>query len=375
MAVTSRQDTLQKAIHDHSESATGQMAKLAEDQQKMQGGLDALTATTNQTAQDVTGVTTRQDALQTALQDYSGSTTAQTAKLAENQQRIQTGIDALTATTGQTVQDVAKVAELQDALQKAVQNYSESSTAQTAKLAEDQRKMQSGIDALAATASQTAKDVTDVAAQQDALQKAIADYSESAARQLAFLTESQQKMQSGLDTVTASSGQTAHDVAALGDAQAKSEQNAQTGRTEVIGRLETIAQDQQGWVQRFDAAQARIQTMAEGIAALDQQLGKLQGALQTGIQDATTALGTGGQQRQQFEAKVAQDIQAVMEAISQLRQAQAQLQEQMGQVQKSTQNQAETLKATLEQIKQPPAEVKVSDTANKAEPVTVQTGQ
>ncbi len=101
--------------------------------------------------------------------------------------------------------------------------------------------------------------------------------------------------------------------------------------------------------------------MADSIATLDQQLGKLQGSLQTGVQNTTTLLDANGQQRQQFEAKIAQDVQAMIDAIAQLRQTQAQLQEQMSQVQKSTQSQAETLKATIEQIKQPPVEAKVSD--------------
>ena len=83
-----------------------------------------------------------------------------------------------------------------------------------------------------------------------------------------------------------------------------------------------------------------------------------------------------GKQRQQFEAKVAQDVQAMIDAIAQLRQTQALLQEQMSQVQKSTQSQADTLKATIEQIKrQPPVEVKVSDSAKPVEPAVVETGE
>ena len=72
---------------------------------------------------------------------------------------------------------------------------------------------------------------------------------------------------------------------------------------------------------------------------------------------------------------ITQDVQAMIDAIAQLRQTQAQLQEQVGQVHKSTQSQAETLKAAIDQIKQPPAELKVSDAAKKAEPAIVQTGE
>jgi hypothetical protein len=52
----------------------------------------------------------------------------------------------------------------------------------------------------------------------------------------------------------------------------------------------------------------------------------------------------------------------------------------MSQVQKNTQNQADTLKTTIEQLKaapaqQPPVAVKVSDSAKPAEPAVVQTGE
>jgi chromosome segregation ATPase len=210
---------------------------------------------------------------------------------------------------------------------------------------------------------------------QDAIAKAIQSHDESAAGRIAQLGDGQQKMQSGLDAVATTVGQTIRDIAALNENQAKSEQTAQVGREQVAVSLAEIARNQQGWIERFDAAQAKVQAMADSIATLDQQLGKLQGALQTGVQSTATLLDANGQQRQQFEAKIAQDVQAMIEAISQLRQAQAQLQEQMGQVHKSTQTQAETLKSAIDQIKQPAVEAKVSDAVKPVEPAVVQTGE
>jgi len=374
-AVAARQDALQTAIQGYSDATTGQIAMLAEDQQKTQAGLDTVAATTSQTAQDVTAVAGRQDALQTAVQNYSDATTGQIATLAESQQKTQASIDTVAVTTSQTAQDVTAVAARQDALQTAIQGYSDATTGQIATLAESQQKIQTGLDTVAATTSQTAQDVTTVTARQDALRTAIQGYSDVTVAQMTAFAENQQKMQVGLDTVTTTTGQTALDVATVSEGQAKTEQNAQAGRVEVSAKLEAIAQDQQGWLQRFDATQARIQAMADGIALLDQQIVKLQGTLQTSIQNTTTAADANGQQRQQFEAKIVQDVQAMLDAIAQLRQAQAQLQEQMGQVHKTTQSQAETLKATLDQIKQPPAEVKVSEAANPPQPVVVQSGQ
>ena len=373
--IADKQSTLQKAVRGYGESTTAQMGALVQNQQRMQAGLDAVVATTDQTATDVTGVAARQDALKNAIQGYSDSTAARMATLAQNQQKIQTGLDTVAATSGQTATDVTSIAAGQDTIQKAIHSNSELTASQIAAIAEKQQEMQTGLDAVAATTTQSAADVTGVAARQDALQKAVQGYSDSTIAQIGTVAESQKKMQSSLDTVATTTGQTARDVVTLGEAQARSEQGAQAGRAEVAGRLEAIAQDQQSWLQRFDATQARIQAMADSIATLDEQLGKLQGTLQTGAQSATAAADANDQQRQQFEAKIAQDVQAMIDAIAQLRQAQAQLQEQMSQVQRTTQNQAETLKATLDQIKQPPAEVKVSGAASGVESMTVQTGE
>jgi chromosome segregation ATPase len=310
------------------------------------------------------------------------------ATLAGNQQKMQNGVDTLTATTAQTALDLIGMTSRQEAIRKAIRDHRDSATGQMTKLAENQQQMQSGMGVLTATAGQTALDVTEVANRQDAIRKAIRNHDESASGGIAKLKEGQQQMQTGLDTVTATTGQMARDVVALNETQARSEQTAQAGRVEVAATLAEIAQTQQGWLQRFDTAQTRIQAMADGITTLDEQLARLQGTLQAGVESTTTLLDTNGQQRQQFEIRMAQDVQAMIDAMAQLRQTQAQLQEQMSQVQKSTQSQAETLKATIDQIKatpnadgrgwelpQPPAEIKVSDAAKPAESAVVQTGE
>jgi chromosome segregation ATPase len=373
--VAKRQDAIQKSIQSHNESATAQIAGLAESHRKTHSSMDILTATTGQTATDVIEMTRRQDGLQRSMQNYAEATGSQMATLAGNQQKLQSGMDTLTATAAQTALDVISVTSRQETLQKAIQDHSNASAAQMGKLAQSQQHTQSGVDALTAVAGQTAVDVIEITNRQDGLRKAMQSHDETVGGRIAKLSESQEKVQTGLEAVTATTGRTVRDVVALSEAQARSEQTAQAGRVEVAAKLTEIAQAQQGWLQRFDTAQASIQAMADGIATLDQQFARLRGALQAGVQSTTNLLDANGKQRQQFEAGVAQDMKAMIEAIAQLRQAQAQLQEQMSQVQKSTQSQAETLKATIDQIKQPPAEIKVSDAAKPVEPVVVQTGE
>jgi chromosome segregation ATPase len=371
---------LNRTIRAGNDTIVTRTAALADNQKTLGSQLDVLTATTSQTATDVIGASDRQNALAGMVRAYSDSATGHMAKLAENQQRMQSDLEVLTATAGQTALDVIEAAERQTRFAKAVQSHNDSTDVRMAKLDENQQKMQSGLDAVAATSQQTAQDLVAVTGQQDALALAIQSHDESVIGRIAKLDENQQKTQGGIETVATTAGQAVRDIATLSEIQGKSDQTAQAGRSEVTVRLTEIAQGQQSWIERFDAAQTRIQALADGIATLDQQVARLQGVLQTGAATTSAALDANGQQRQQFEAKIAQDVQAMIDALSQLRQTQAQLQEQMSQVHKSTQNQADTLKTTIEQLKaaptqQPPVEVKVGDATKLVEPVVVQTGE
>jgi chromosome segregation ATPase len=251
--------------------------------------------------------------------------------------------------------------------------------------------MQSSLNTLTATAGQTALDVLAMTARQEAVRAALQSHNETTGTQIARLADTQQQMQSGLDTITAITGQASLDTLAMSNRQGELGQAVQAGRQEMAGKLAVMAQDQQNWSSRLDAAQAKVGTIAGSIAALEQQITKLQEALQTGLQGTTATLGATSQQRQQFEAKVGQDIQTVIDSLAQLRQTQTSLQEQLTQVQKSTQGQADSIRSVIEQIKttpnmdgrvterltnvqdrvgaseskQPPAEVRISAAAEK----------
>lgn len=367
---------LNRSIKAGNDEVIARTTTLAQNQQTLGGQLDVLTATAGQTAMDVLTMNDNQSRLGQTLQGGLANLDSRTTVLGENQQHMQGSLEILTATAGQTAADVLAVNEGQARLGQTLQSGLTNLDSRMITAGESQQRMQGSLDALTTLAGQTADDVAAAANnRQDAIAKAIQSHDESTAGRITQLGDNQQKTQSELDAVATTLGQTARDITALNENQARSEQTAQAGREQVAASLAEIARNQQGWIERFDAAQARVQAMADSIATLDQQLGKLQGTLQTGVQSTATLLDVNGQQRQQFEAKIAQDVQAMIEAIAQLRQVHVQLQEQMSQVQKSTQNQAETLKTTIDQIKQPIPEAKVSDAVKSAQPVVVQTGE
>jgi chromosome segregation ATPase len=293
-------------------------------------------------------------------------------------QAVKAGLADLGARTDKIATEVTAVNAGQNSLKDTLNHQGQTVSGQMAKIADGQQQMQSSLNTLTATTGQTALDVIAMTARQNAIRTALQSHDEAASAQMAKLADHQQQMQSGLDTVTAVTGQASLDTLTLNNGQGQLGQAVQAGRQETAAKLAAMAQDQQNWSNRLDAAQAKIATIADSIAALEQQIGKLQGVLQTSIQGTATIVGATSQQRMQFEAKVSQDVQAVIDSLAQLRQTQSLLQEQITQVQRSTQGQADSIRSAIEQMKPAPsvtehvrdngpapAEIKISAAAEK----------
>jgi chromosome segregation ATPase len=361
-AVAEHQSALREAVQQNDAAANERLAHLADGQGRMQDSMNTIAATTGQTAQDVTAVAQQQNTLREAVQQNHATVSGQMTRLADGQQQVQTGVSTITATSGQTALDVAAVAKQQNTLAEAVQQNHAAVSGQMTRLADGQQQVQNGLDIITATTGQTALDVLAATQQQDTLRQTLQQDNAAINGQMAGLAQAQQQMQTGVDTITATTGQTALDGIAMSNSQTRMEQAMQAGRAELVAKLGGLAQEQQNLPQRLETVQARVNALADGVAALDQRLAALQGTLQTSIDGLKANLASEGEKRLQAEAKVIQDLQAVVEAVAQLRQTQASLREQVTQAQRDTRTPAETIEPAAEQPKpQPPTEVKVSD--------------
>lgn len=340
--IRAEQASLQDTLKANHEAVKSQMTQLSGGQQQLEGQLDVLTATEGQTALDVI-----------ALGDSQ-------SKLG---QAAQTGIAGLSERTDKMNADLRAVAAEQGSAHKALRDQGEAMSSRIAGLADNQEQMQSSLDAVMATAGQTALDVIGMASGQDALAQNLQSHNTAVAGRFADLANGQQQTHSGLDAVVATSGQTALDVIGLNEGQARLTNMVRTDRQELAARLTELVQSQQQWAQRLDAAQANGQTITVSIATLEQHLAKLQESLQPSLDGLTSQVGASGQGRAQFETKVNQDIQVIVDAVSQLRQQQASLTDEMQQIQRRTQSQTQDIITAIQQLKQPPADVRVSDSA------------
>ncbi len=339
-SVTTLQQSLYEAVKAHQDSVVPKLAEVA--------------ATTQQTARDVTSLNNGQAALQQSIQASNAALTARAAEFLESQQALRSRIDNLGQATQQVASDVARMTAGQNALHQTLKTHSDKADQQAASLANVQEEIRTNLDTLTATAGQTALDILAVTTRQDAIQAALKSHNETTGAQMTQLADNQQQIQNSLDTVTATAGQTSLDAITLNNSQGRLGQAVQAGRQEMADRLADMTQGQQKWSERLDAAQAKVATIGDSVAALEQRITKLQELLQASIQGTTALVGTTSQQRLQFEAKVSQDMQAVIDSLAQLRQTQTSLQEQITQVQKSTQGQADSLRSVIEQMKTSP---------------------
>ena len=133
------QNSLQDTLNRQGQALSGQMAKMADSQQQMQSGLDALTATTGQTALDVLAMTAQQDAVRAALQSHAEASRTQMTTLADNQQQMQGSLDTVTAITGQASLDALALNNNQGQLGQAVQTGRQEMASRLAVLAQEQQ--------------------------------------------------------------------------------------------------------------------------------------------------------------------------------------------------------------------------------------------
>ena len=334
------QDTLLQAITSHNEATAHQFAQLAEGQDDLQGYLDIVTATAGQTALDL-------------------NTMGQTQTRLER--NVAASLNALDQQTGQMTADLQAVTSAQKELQNSLKHHDQSVTEQVAGVVKGQEQIRTGLDTATATAGQTALDVIAVASKQETLEQSLQNHNVALGNQLTKLNDKQESMQACLDTVTATTGQVALDVISVDQGQAKLAEAIQADRQEVTARLAELARDRQQWSQRLDAAQANMETVAGSILTLEQRLASLQGTMQENLDGVATLLDADGNDRHEFETQLRQELQAMMESVSRLRETQTSLQKQIQQIQNTTQGQTDDILSAIEQLQRKPSDLRLSD--------------
>ena len=342
-----RQSESVQANHD---AVVARLTETAQAQQDLQSGLDILSATTAQVGLDVLTLDDKQTRQSASVQANHEALLDELVAAANGRQQILGDLDVITATASQIGLDVIALDGKQDSLAQAVQAGQEDFAPKLVTLTDNQQQLQSGLDTLATTTTQVALDVLTLNDDQAKQGQALEATRQTLSSQIETVAQGQQQLQGNLDAVTVTANQLAADVTTLDDNQGRIEQAVEANRQELALKLAEIAQGQQQWLARFDAAEAKVATMTAGISALEERVSKLQGTLQTSLQDLSTLLDTETQQRATFQDSVRQDMRSVTDSVAQLREIQAGLAEHIQRVQDSTLTRTGDILSALEEL-------------------------
>ncbi|NLT76248.1 MAG: hypothetical protein GXX98_06970 [Planctomycetes bacterium] len=340
-----------QAMQNNQQQLVARLDATTQGQRQIGESLETIAATTTQTALDVLAVNDSQRQQIETAQANQQQLVARLDATTQGQRQIGENLETIAATTTQTALDVLTVNDSQRQQIETAQANQQQLVARLDATTQGQQRIGESLDTVAATTTQVARDVLAGNDSQSQQAQAIQAGQQTLASELATVAQGQQRMQGHLDTIAADTTQVAREVATVGDNQTRLEQAFETNRQELVLRLTQIAQGQQEWLARFDAAQANIETMATGIASLEKRVASLQGTLQDSLNDLNTLLDASQQRRAQFEETLRSDVQFMGDSLVQLRQAQSTLENQLQQMHNSSENQTEDLLTAIEQLR------------------------
>lgn len=374
-SLAATQSAMQKRQQSNHEALTNQLTAVTENQQYAKEHLDTITTTAVQLSLDVLTIGEAQASMEQAAQTNHNASTTAMAALAKGHQNLQGNIEKVAAVTDQVVREVSTLGESQDKLERALDNSRNEFATALGSITQDQKTMLGHLDNAATVADNTTRQISALGTKQDAMEQAIEGTRTEFTAALGSVTQGQWAMQGHLDKVSAAAEQVALNVAGIDQNQTELAQIVKANRDELVAKLDGIAQDQQQWLTRFDAAEAKIDAMTAGITALEQRVTKLQGTLQTSLADISSLLDARAEERSQFEETVGQDVQNLTQSVSELANVQANLTENVRQVQDTQHQQTQNILSVLKQLQEKVDSAAVEPTTefetSKAEPQEV----
>jgi len=159
------------------------------------------------------------------------------------------------------------------------------------------------------------------------------------------------RIETEISNVRAGTVQVAADLAALADAHAKLEENAQNDRQRADAKVSVLEQGLLKQREQIVAAAGNVRELTASVGALEENLVKLQSFLQNDIQNLADVIKVVGQGQIEFEDNVERRIGELVGSMGLLEQSQAALRKQAEETARSNQAMISNLAATLDQLK------------------------
>ncbi len=155
-SMASDQKALQETTRTNHETVIGRFGDLSKSQADLHTGLNTLNGKADAIASELAAAAQRQTALQQSLAVGNEAAASHATAVAEHQQNLKAAVSDLSIRTHQVSTDLAAMASTQNSFRQMQQNHNEAMTTRTAELADGQRSLRSQMDTLTATTSQTA---------------------------------------------------------------------------------------------------------------------------------------------------------------------------------------------------------------------------
>ncbi len=254
--------------------------------------------------EQMAGIEDQQLRLQAMVEANTAQIAAMTARIEENQDALQAGLEDLRSTIRQVVAQTAAVGGEQLKLHEAVQNSSRQMTSKITvieqslgMLTENQHELQAGIQNLQSETrkigSDMASDITTVTSEQARLYEAVQNNSRQLADNTAMIEQDHQQWQGTMEGLRENIRQVTVAMNALGEDLSKLQQVLQANVHELVSMMETSGQEQ---LKFREKTQATLRAMDDSLNTVKQNQNKLQSQIKDvqnsadGLRDVPEAL-------------------------------------------------------------------------------------
>ena len=247
-------------------------------------------------------------------------------------------------------EQMARIEDQQLRLQAMVEANTEQIAAITARIEQNQEAFQAGLEDLRSTVRQVAAQTTSVgqsterlAAEQLKMQETTKNSSREMTAKIAALEQNRHELKAGIENVqndarTRADG-LASDVTAVAGEQARLSETVQNNSRQLADNIAMIEQDRQQWAATTEGLQENIQQVTVRMSALGEDLSKLQQTLQQNVRELVTMIEAAGREQVNFREKTQASLRTLNDSLNAVKQNQDKLQTQI----KDVQNRAESI--------------------------------
>lgn len=247
-------------------------------------------------------------------------------------------------------EQMAKIEDQQLRLQAMVEANTEQIAVITARIEQNQEALQAGLEDLRSTVRQVEAQTTSLdqstkrlAAEQLKMQDAAKNSSRQITAEITALEQNQSELKAGIENVQNDARMRASDIAsdvkAVAAEQARLSEKVQNNSSQLADNAAMIEQDRQQWAGTLEGLQENIQQVTVQMNSLGEDLSKLQETLQQNVRELVAMIESAGREQTNFREKTQATIRTLNDALNAVKQNQGKLQTQI----KDVQNKAETI--------------------------------